>query len=190
MEDAAEAKLADALTCALRRHGFSRMATTPAPAHVTVTAAWRRRTWNTNRAVVLLPVPYDPADRGDVPDPAQVPTGEALGYFPLYYELGNFCQAAKLRVGKAIGYVPFFYGLGLQLVLTGQCILDRARGLERFVDRIDNQQVVLQSIHVVDLAARQSVSVRTWGQVITGRFQDAVEEAIRTAGFSADPRHE
>jgi hypothetical protein len=83
-------------------------------------------------------------------------------------------------LGKILGYVTIFYPLGLQIVLTGNSIMNKTDNLEKFIDKFDNQRVVLQSIHVVDLASMKYVSVHTWGQSTTGRFQGAIEGGIQT----------
>jgi hypothetical protein len=126
-------------------------------ADLTWSALWIRKTWNTNRAVALFRLPDDARHAGEL------------------------SQSIKFQVGKHAGYFPFLYGLGLQLVWLGQAVGQRAEGLSRFVDRVDNQRCIVQSIHVADLADGTSVSVRTWGQLFTGRFQDAIEAALRLA---------
>ncbi len=146
--------LVDCIDAQLKPHSFVKMEEVPHIAEIVVGAVWRRRTWCTNRGVAIL----------SLVDTTRHP--------------GEFAQGIKLPLGKAIGYFPFFYGLGLQLVVVGQHFLERARDLYSYVDKYDNQRVVLQSIHLVDTAAGKSLSVRTWGQVITGVFQDAVQIGI------------
>jgi hypothetical protein len=119
-------------------------------------AGWKRKTWNTNRAIAVISLP------------------EFDG------QPGEFAQTLKMPLGKIFGYFPFFYPLGLQIVLIGNSLLNKTDNLEKSVDKLDNQRVVLQSIHVVDLEFMKSVSVRTWGQYETGRFQDAIESGIQT----------
>lgn len=122
-----------------------------------VRAMWKHKTWNINRGVALVEV-----------------GGEALGE-----PLPSYVTRIGARVGKQIGYFPFFYPLGLQLVLAGRGILVPEETLKKGLDLINNQTVLVQSVHVVDLEARASVSVRTWAQFVTGKFQDAIEGAIR-----------
>jgi hypothetical protein len=156
-----EVRLIEALEEKLRPYSFERLGKTSFRQTLSVPAAWKRKTWNTNRAIVALSL-----------------SGQTD-------ELGRFAQTAKMPVGRAVGYVPFFYSLGLQLILIGDSLLRKTDGLEKSLDKYDNQRVVLQSIHVVDLALRKSVSVRTWGQYETGRFQDAIESGIQT--FFTEP---
>lgn len=119
-------------------------------------AIWARKTWNTNRAVAVLRL--------------------AAGEHP-----GERAQALKIPLGKAIGYFPFFYGIGLQLVFFGSEAVPVRGGLDAHVDKIDNQRSIVQSLFVVDLARHTTESARTWGQVVTGKFQDAIERGIRNA---------
>ena len=126
-------------------------------AHATLHALWKLKTLNVNRGVALVEV-----DAATLPEP-----------------LPNFATRVSKPVGKQLGYFPFFYPVGLQLVIVGRGILLPQEALKKGVSLIDNQTVVVQSVHVVDTAARDTVSVRTWGQVITGKFQDAIEAALR-----------
>ncbi len=156
--------LRDALEPALAPLGF-RTAASPEG----VAAAWVRKTWNTNRAVVLVERDAD--------------------------DLGPWAQANKLRIGTALGYFPFFYGMGLQVV----GIVPSAAGADGFtkngaplvlsldddalgayVDRIDNQRCIIQSLFAVDRAGHVA-QARTWGQLVTGRFQDAIARTLDDA---------
>jgi len=134
--------LADALASDLADHGFEDRPCTHG-------RAWVRKTWLTNRGVVVLELPggQDPA---------------------------AFVDARKFEVGKELGYLFFLYGMGLQVVLVGQS----QASLDGAVDLVDNQQCIVQSVHLVDPVAGTRRSHRTWGQVITGTFQDALQASI------------
>ena len=123
----------------------------PAPALVhTCLGAWTLKTWLVNRGVIVI----------DAPDPAQA------------------AQRVKLEAGEQLGRVPFFYGMGLQVVVLGPLIPQGQ--LEQAVDKIDNQRCIVQAIWVVDLDAGEMVSHRTWGQVVSAKYQDAIEGAIQS----------
>ncbi len=150
-----EAALIDAIDGELVPLGFARreIAAVEGADHVVV---WARKTWNTNRAVAVLRL--------------------AAGDHP-----GERAQALKIPLGKAIGYFPFFYGIGLQVVFVGADVVPVQGGLDGYVDKIDNQRSIVQSLFVIDLARRATEGARTWGQVVTGRFQDAIDRGIRNA---------
>ncbi len=156
MNSESESKLIECLDEKLKPYSFERISLSPFSQTLSILTAWKRKTWNTNRAIVAISL----SERND--------------------RIGKFAQTVKIPLGRKLGYVPFFYSLGLQIVLIGDSILNKTNNLEKSLDKFDNQRVVLQSIHVVDLASMKSVSVRTWGQYETGRFQDAIENGIQT----------
>lgn len=149
-----ETALVQALTAELSPLGFEARPAEPACEGVEIAAALVRKTWNTNRAVVVL-------------------------HLPAGAEPGPLSERIKLPLGKMLGYFPFFYGIGMQLVWLGYELGTPKGSLDAFVDRIDNQRAIVQSLFVVDLATGAVSSARTWGQVITGRFQDAIERVLR-----------
>jgi hypothetical protein len=104
-----------------------------------IAAAWKRKNMNMNRGIALV----------HFSDPSTHP--------------GEFARTIKKGVGKFIGYCPILYELGLQLILVGRSGLDKCIGLDRFLDSVNTQTVVLQSIHLVDLAAGELL-----GDVPTG----------------------
>ncbi len=118
--------------------------------------AWRRRTWSSNRAAVLL----QPNDTLATP------------------AVGQWVQQHKIAIGKAVGYVPFFYGVGLQVIVAGVSLATPATGLENYVDKFDNQRAIIQSLYLVDEALGRYQWVRTWGQALSATFQDAIDEAL------------
>ncbi|HEV7860557.1 MAG TPA: hypothetical protein VGO91_18205 [Pyrinomonadaceae bacterium] len=152
-------KLTEQLESELKPHHFQRLDEALSALNLnnraTVRAMWKRKTWNTNRGVALLELK------------------QGLD------SLEAFVRPVRDPVGKAIGYFPVLYPLGLQLILAGEGIHQEQSGLSAVLSKIDNQTVVLQSIHVVDLNGMSSTSARTWGQVITGRYQDAIERGIQ-----------
>lgn len=151
-----EVAITEAIESELAPHGFQRRDLKHPVEGLDVVVVLARRTWNTNRAAVVL----------------RAPTGEPVG------PLG---QRHKIQLGKAIGYFPLFWGLGLQLIWVGEGIDDK--DLDQHVDKYDNQRCILQSIFVADSSAKVGCSARTWGQLVTGKFQDAIARGI-TAGYA------
>jgi hypothetical protein len=151
-----DSRLIECVEGELKPHSFQRMMGIPELPGVSIAAVWKRRNINTNRAVALL------QSAGAARNP------------------GELAQSIKVPLGKAIGYIPFLNELGLQIIIAGPGLLTWSRNLDSFLDKINNQRVVLQSLHFVDLTAKASVSARTWGQFTTGRYQDAIETGIKT----------
>lgn len=116
---------------------------------------WHFRNWNINRAVILLPYKGKESD------------------------LPGFIDKIKMSLGKKIGYTFFLYPLGMQIVISGENILGNSADWKKCIDLIDTQTALIQSIFIVDFAANKYDSARTWGQYVTGKYQDAIEKAIR-----------
>lgn len=154
--DTPERELARSIAEGLAGFGFKPKDIGASIGPADIVGAWVRKTWNTNRAAVHLRAPEGGGD------------------------LGDLSQAVKMQLGEELGYVTFFYGIGIQLVWSGDAILNRASRIERAVDPIDNQRCILQSIFVVDLEKARYAQARTWGQVITGKFQDQIERSIKS----------
>lgn len=84
MAGGTEQGLATEIDRNLRPFSFARMTALPRLDRASALAIWKRKTWNTNRAVVLLSW-----------------TGQDDGP-------GQMAQRVKMPLGKAIGYIPFF----------------------------------------------------------------------------------
>lgn len=120
-----------------------------------VAACFVRRTWNTNRGVLVLDVPPD------VDDPAA------------------WARTQRARCAAAVGFrIPLVYHPGIQIVTLGPPAMTAPADA---VDTIDNQWCVIQAIHVVDLDGSTVESAATWGQVISGPDQAAVASALQEA---------
>ena len=146
---------------AVESRGFRRF--TPAVDGLPWIAAWKRKTWNTNRGIALLTAPADIAS--------------ALDY----------ARSVKGPAGKAIGYLPVLYELGLQMVLVGPGLMAKAAGLKGALAKINSFTVILQSLHAVDPEAGVALSTRTWGQFVSGPWIDAIESGIAAYLGGAPP---
>jgi hypothetical protein len=116
--------LADCIDAMVVRHSFKRIE--PTLDTVALVAAWKRKTLNMNRGIALLSL----AGCEDHP--------------------GELVRSVRRALGKALGYVPFLYELGLQVVLFGPRLFERAAGLHHFLHTANTCTVVLQAIHIVD----------------------------------------
>jgi hypothetical protein len=128
MTISADESLTQCLQETVAVHSFKRIETEQAGS-VPIIAAWKRKTLNMNRGIALVRFNSQNAHPGE------------------------FAKTIKKSVGKSIGYVPVLYELGLQLVLVGRDVLDTSTGLDHFLDSKNTQTVILQSIHLIDVAA-------------------------------------
>lgn len=119
---------------------------------------WKRKSFNINSAIVLIKL--DEKDNNEVKS------------------LGKYSKSIKKELGKIIKFTPCFYELGLQIIYYGEDIIDLSYDLNKYVDKINTFTVILQSIHVIDIKNNKSKSVRTWGQIVTGKYQDMIERNI------------
>ena len=123
----------------------------------------KRQTFNTNRAVVAVRF----QDVG--PD------------FPAYL------KQLRSGVARECGFIPFFWGIGIQVVVLADNLGDSKTNPSRYLAVIDNQWSILQSIFLVDLTRGEYYTARTWGQVITGKFQDAINGVLAQQFRQIDP---
>ncbi len=49
---------------------------------------------------------------------------------------------------------------------------------KKYVAHVDNQWAIIQSIFLVDPSAKVYRSARTWGQFVTGKYQDSIDAAL------------
>ena len=99
--------------------------------------------------------------------------------------VGQVAKGVRSALAKPLGYRFILYGLGLQVVVVGPNVSARAEELDAYVDRIDNKWAIVQFIAAVDEETRAVHEARTWGQVLTGPYQDAIMAALReTLGAS------
>lgn len=136
--------LAACLEEKLAPHGFKSLSVPPHVAEIGVTHMFHRKTWNTNRAVVISALRAPPA---------------------------RAVEQLREIAGNAIGS-SWWSQLGMQIVFTSLAKLD---GL---VDPVNTQGILVQSVFAIDDTTLESAEHRTWGQVFTGRFQDAIAAAI------------
>lgn len=114
----------------------------------------KRQTWNTNRAVVVLCPAHSPAD------------------------IRAYLREVRRRVAFRCGFVPLFWGIGIQVVMISPGIAQSGIEPAKHVARVDNQWAIIQSIFVVDPCTRSYCGARSWGQFVTGKFQDAIDMTL------------
>ena len=114
----------------------------------------RRQTWNTNRAVVVVA-------------PAALPP-----------DFAAWLREIRKRTAYRCRFFPFFYGIGIQVVVIAPGLARSGIDPNSHVAAIDNQWAIIQSVFLVDPEARTFVAGRTWGQFVTGKYQDAIAAAL------------
>ena len=137
---------------ALVPHGFHRLK--EGSEGCICSAILKRQTINTNRAVAFVRVDTFPDD------------------------LVAMLQRVKKEVAFRCGFFPFFYGIGTQLVLVVVGSVPEKFELDRYVDKIDNQWSIIQSIFLVQADSGLVATARTWGQLLTGKYQDVILSAL------------
>jgi hypothetical protein len=115
---------------------------------------WKRQNLNMNRAVAVIHLDALPED------------------------LAPLLKKVKKEAAFRCGFFPFFYGLGTQLILIVAGSISQKPEVLRYVDKIDNQWSIIQSIFVVQADSGLVDSARTWGQIFTGKFQNAIMAAL------------
>ena len=152
MYRAAAPPLALALEAKLAPHGFKTVEANAELAERGVLKLWHRKTWNTNRGVVLA-------------DPGQV-------------LLGDFVERMRFEAGPFLGS-SWWSQLGLQVVLAIEAAhVPTAAQLTTCVDAVNTQGILIQSVFAVDPSVGEWSQARTWGQLVTGKYQDAIASAI------------
>lgn len=117
----------------------------------------KRQTFNTNRAICVVKL-------SEVPDD-----------FDLYI------NSLRTRVALHVGFFPLLWGLGLQVIILSPNITSGHLSPKDYVAKIDNQWAIVQSVFFVDPNKNEFVGGRTWGQVLTGKFQDAISKELQAS---------
>jgi hypothetical protein len=134
-------------------HGFR--AVTKAPDAIpNLELLLKRQTWNTNRAIVVVVLPELPAD------------------FTRYW------RRLRRQVAFTCGFFPFFWGIGIQAILMVPGLAQSSLDPNKLVNRLDNQWAIVQSVFLIDPSAQVYRSAHTWGQIFTGKFQEAIAEVV------------
>lgn len=140
---------------ALERHlapmGFATVPPDDALRALGVVQMHRRKNWNTNRGVALARL----GTRG----------------------LAEYVELLRNEVGKGLGS-SWWNQLGLQLVLEVGGQPASKDELLALVAKINTQGVLIQSVSTYEGTTGTFTHGRTWGQVITGRFQDGICAAL------------
>lgn len=114
----------------------------------------RRQTLNANRAVCVIDIETLPDD------------------------MEYFLKQVRNKVAVKVRFFPFLWGLGLQVVLVSPGATKFKAHLSDYVAKVDNQWAIIQSVFFVDPVKAEFISARTWGQIVTGKFQDEISRQL------------
>ncbi len=114
----------------------------------------KRQTWNTNRAIVVVSLSEVPSD------------------------FAGYLRKLRTRVAFKCGFFPFFWGIGIQVILVAPGLAQSSLDPQKQVARVDNQWAIIQSLFLVDPSAQVFRSGRAWGQLVTGKFQNAIADVL------------
>lgn len=117
----------------------------------------KRQTINTNRAVCVVQLSEIPKD------------------------MGSYINSLRTRAAFKLGFFPLLWGLGLQVVIFCPNITDVNLNPRDYVNKVDNQWAIVQSVYFVDPQKRNFIEGRTWGQFITGKFQDSISKELQVS---------
>jgi hypothetical protein len=148
--------LSDNLYNALSPHGFKRVRYDDSQNN-DFEMILKRQTWNTNRAVCVLKRNSGPEN------------------FAIYVK-----EIRKI-VAFEVKFFPFLYVVGIQLILVCPGIVKSISNPKDFVSMVDNQWAIVQSIFLIDDEAATFNEGRTWGQYVTGKFQNIISETIASS---------
>ena len=136
----------------MAEHGFRQVTDVSGIADATLLL--KRQTWNTNRAVAVVSSARPPAD------------------------IRSYLRELRRRVAFRCGFFPFFWGIGIQVVIITPGMAQSGIDPTQHVARVDNQWAIIQSVFLADPSSQSYYSARTWGQFITGKFQDAISQTL------------
>ena len=147
------ASLISALSDRLAAHGF-RAVDTRQKTPSNVLLLLKRQTFNTNRAVVVV------------------------GMDEVGPDFGAYLKQLRSGVARECGFIPFFWGIGIQVVVLADHLGQLRTNPSQYLAVLDNQWAIIQSIFLVDKELGEYHAARTWGQVITGKFQNAIHSVL------------
>jgi len=137
----------------LAAHGFRPVETREkVPSNVLLLL--KRQNFNTNRGVVVVHFDEVKAD------------------------FGAYLKQLRSGVARECGFIPFFWGIGIQVVVLAGNLGESHSNPSQYLAVLDNQWAIIQSIFLVNVTRNEYYAARTWGQVISGKFQDAINGVL------------
>lgn len=113
----------------------------------------KRQTLNTNRAICVVQLDKTPKD------------------------LNSYINSVRTKVAFKIGFFPLLWVLGLQIVIICPKIMNFKPA--DYVAPVNNLWAIVQSAFFVDPVKMKFIEGRTWGQYVTGKYQDAISSQLK-----------
>ena len=142
------------LTETMSQHGFRKLASSKNSLDIVLIL--KRQTIMTNRAIVVVA-------------PTQMPIN-----------IHEYLKKVRKSVAFKCRFFPVFWGIGIQVVVISDGISKSIFNPMQFVAKVDNQWAIIQSVFFVDPSEKIYYHARTWGQIITGKYQDAISKTLST----------
>lgn len=87
-----------------------------------------------------------------------------------------YVRRLRQLVAKKCGYLAVLWPIGIQVVISAPGALNVDP--RPYLALIDNQWALIQSMFLIDPDRNEYREARTWGQFITGKFQDAISATL------------
>ena len=114
----------------------------------------KRKTFNINRSIAIFQFPELPSD------------------------LKTEIKKIRKYIAFQCGFIPFFHGLGIQLIIEAPGIVEKYENTLEFVDKIDNQWAIIQSVFFIDHKAELFSGGITWGQSVSKPYHKIIAESL------------
>jgi len=95
-------------------------------------------------------------------------------------DLDNYLKVLRKNVAFKVGFFPLFYGVGIQVIIIANCIDLENINTINLVSKVDNQWSIVQSVFMLDTTRKLFNATRTWGQIVTGKYQNKIGEVIES----------
>jgi hypothetical protein len=91
---------------------------------------------------------------------------------------GNRAKGLIDLKGQLKKSAQLLYGVGIHLIIRCRSSIREKIDLKQYVDSLDNQWAIFQSIFLIDISSGTFEQARTWSQVVTGKYQDRISEIL------------
>ena len=93
-------------------------------------------------------------------------------------DINAYLKMIRNKIAFKVGFFPLLWGLGLQVILICLGATDIKESASDFVAKVDNQWAIIQSVFLVDPEKNEFISGITWGQFLTGKYQDEISKQL------------